>query len=224
MDRAYLIEKARRARGLTQVQLAARAGTSQATLSAYERGLKSPSLKVASRILAATGHELTLRTYVDWTEHQAPGIDDFSVPDRLWAVAPPMCFATITMMPDLIGGSGKDEWNLLDRADRIGAYEQLIRCGLPHQMIRWIDGGLLVDVWGELDLPDPVRTAWEPAIRAATEAPRDDALRFMGGTPWIAASARIGSTNRLPPPPAASPPRPSAPPRRSRFDPRPPPT
>jgi transcriptional regulator with XRE-family HTH domain len=35
MDRAYLIEKARRARGLTQVQLAARAGTSQATLSAY---------------------------------------------------------------------------------------------------------------------------------------------------------------------------------------------
>jgi transcriptional regulator with XRE-family HTH domain len=56
MDRAYLLERARRARGLTQAQLAARAGTSQATLSAYERGLKSPSLKVAARIIAATGH------------------------------------------------------------------------------------------------------------------------------------------------------------------------
>jgi hypothetical protein len=84
-------------------------------------------------------------------------------------------------------------------------------------MIRWVDGGLLIDVWGELELPDPVRTAWEPAIRAATEARRDDALRFMDGTPWIAASARIGSTAGLPSPP------PPPPPRRSRFDPRPPP-
>lgn len=39
--------------------MAAMSGTSQATLSAYERGLKSPSLKVASRILAAMDHELT---------------------------------------------------------------------------------------------------------------------------------------------------------------------
>lgn len=44
MDRAYLIEVARRASGLTQAELAARSGTSQATLSAYERGLKSPTL------------------------------------------------------------------------------------------------------------------------------------------------------------------------------------
>lgn len=217
MDRAYLIERARRARGLTQVELAARAGTSQATLSAYERGLKSPTLKVTNRILAAAGHELALRTYVDWVEHRASGMDDFSVPDKLWSVAPPMCFATITMMPDLIDNSGKSEWNLLDRADRIGAYEQLIRYGLPHQMIRWIDGGLLVDTWAELKLPDPVRVAWEPAIRAATVVFRDDALRFMGGESWVAASARIGTTKRLPSPPP--PPRP----RRSRFDPRPPP-
>ena len=46
MDRAYLIEVARRASGLTQAELAARSGTSQATMSAYERGLKSPTLKV----------------------------------------------------------------------------------------------------------------------------------------------------------------------------------
>lgn len=47
MDRSYLIEWARRSRGMTQIELAEKAGTSQATLSAYERGLKSPSLKVA---------------------------------------------------------------------------------------------------------------------------------------------------------------------------------
>ncbi|TCI98638.1 XRE family transcriptional regulator [Aeromicrobium sp. IC_218] len=47
MDPACLLEIARRHRGLKQAELAAKAGTLQAALSAYERGLKSPSLKVA---------------------------------------------------------------------------------------------------------------------------------------------------------------------------------
>lgn len=83
MDRAYLLERARRARGLTQAQLAAKAGTSQATLSAYERGLKSPSLKVAARIIAATGHDLNLRVHIDWVEHHPPGIVPFWAPSML---------------------------------------------------------------------------------------------------------------------------------------------
>ena len=57
MDRAYLIEVARRASGLTQTELAARSGTSQATISSYERGLKSPTIKVAGRILEAAGYD-----------------------------------------------------------------------------------------------------------------------------------------------------------------------
>ena len=61
MDRAYLIEVARRASRLTQAELATRSGTSQATMSAYERGLKSPTLKVAARILEAAGYDLALR-------------------------------------------------------------------------------------------------------------------------------------------------------------------
>ena len=46
-------------------------------------------------------------------------------------------------------------------------------------MIRWIDGGLLVDLWGDLDLPDPVREAWEPAIRVATLPLTVDGLNFF---------------------------------------------
>jgi transcriptional regulator with XRE-family HTH domain len=49
MDRSFLLGSARRASGLTQVELAAISGTSQATLSQYQRGLKSPSSKVAFR-------------------------------------------------------------------------------------------------------------------------------------------------------------------------------
>lgn len=215
MDRSFLLERARRARGLTQARLAALSGTSQATLSAYERGLKSPSLKVASRILAAMDQELTLRTRVDWVEHHPKGIVAFWAPSMLWAVEPPMCFATIKM-PDLICHTEQMDSNLRDRDERRGAYEQLIRRGLPQQMIRWIDGGLLVDLWDELDLPDPVRQAWEPAIRFAMLPLEVDGLRFFfTENPEVARSARVQGYEPLPPPP------PPPPPRRSRFDPRP---
>lgn len=45
--------------GLTQTQLAERSGTSQATLSAYERGGKTPSADTLARVLAAAGVRLT---------------------------------------------------------------------------------------------------------------------------------------------------------------------
>jgi len=120
MDHSFLLERGRRARGLTQAQLAVLAGTSQATLSAYERGLKSPSLKVASRILAAIDHELTLRTQVDWVEHHPKGIVKFWAPSMLWAVEPPTCFATLRI-PDLIRDTEMRTWSMRDRQERRAA-------------------------------------------------------------------------------------------------------
>jgi DNA-binding XRE family transcriptional regulator len=206
MDRSYLLERARRARGLTQARLASLSGTSQATLSAYERGLKSPSLNVASRVLAATDHELTLRTQVDWVEHHPKGIVRFWAPSMLWSVGPPTCFATLHI-PDAIRDTGMRTWNMRQRGERRGVYEQLLRRGLPQQMIRWIDGGLLVDLWNELDLPDAVRDAWEPAIRLATMPLDVDGLRFIREDPFAAPTARIRRYETLPPPPPPPPPR-----------------
>ena len=183
-------------------------------LSAYERGLKSPSLKVVSRILAATDHELILRTQVDWVEHHPKGIVAFWAPSMLWAVEPPACFATLHI-PDEIRNTGMRTWNMRDREERRGVYEQLIRRGLPQQMIRWIDGGLLVDLWDELDLPNPVRDAWEPAIRLATMPLDVDGQRsILREDPFVAPTAHIRRYETLSPPPPP-------PPRRSRFDPRP---
>lgn len=59
MDPARTLREARIGAGLTQAELAARAGTSQATLSAYERGRKEPSLATLDRLLRATGQRLT---------------------------------------------------------------------------------------------------------------------------------------------------------------------
>lgn len=58
MSPGTLIRQARTDAGLSQHELATRAGTSQATLSAYERDRKDPSAATLFRILAATGAQL----------------------------------------------------------------------------------------------------------------------------------------------------------------------
>lgn len=57
----YLIHTARQRAGLTQKELAAQAATSQAAISAYESGRRSPSVETLARILEAAGFELRMR-------------------------------------------------------------------------------------------------------------------------------------------------------------------
>jgi transcriptional regulator with XRE-family HTH domain len=60
MDAGSAIRAARRRSGLSQQELAARAGTSQATLSAYENGRKQPTFETFARLLAATASRLVV--------------------------------------------------------------------------------------------------------------------------------------------------------------------
>jgi transcriptional regulator with XRE-family HTH domain len=57
MDAAVTIRRARSSAGLTLRGLAALAGTSDATLSAYETGHKTPRVDTMQRILRAAGFE-----------------------------------------------------------------------------------------------------------------------------------------------------------------------
>jgi transcriptional regulator with XRE-family HTH domain len=58
MDAALLIRTARGRSKLTLRALAERAGTSHATLSAYEKGRVDPTTAILSRIIAAAGQSL----------------------------------------------------------------------------------------------------------------------------------------------------------------------
>lgn len=61
MDAGFQILVARRSAGLSQHELAGRAGTSQATISAYESGRKQPSVATLARLLAASGRRLAVK-------------------------------------------------------------------------------------------------------------------------------------------------------------------
>jgi len=60
MTTSSLIERARRSAGLTQAELAARAGTSQAAVARYERGTDLPTIPTLERLLRGCGQELRL--------------------------------------------------------------------------------------------------------------------------------------------------------------------
>jgi transcriptional regulator with XRE-family HTH domain len=57
-----LLRRAREDQGLSQARLAVRAGTSQAYISAVERGRVSARMEQADRLLRCLGHELHLST------------------------------------------------------------------------------------------------------------------------------------------------------------------
>jgi transcriptional regulator with XRE-family HTH domain len=59
IDAAALVREARSRQGISQAQLALRAGTSQHAVSLIERGLRQPSLATLERILLVTGHRLS---------------------------------------------------------------------------------------------------------------------------------------------------------------------
>ncbi len=58
---AELLRRARLAAGMTQVQLASRAGVTQSVISAYESSRREPALSTLQRLLEATGHRLPLQ-------------------------------------------------------------------------------------------------------------------------------------------------------------------
>lgn len=58
MTAGALLREARARHGLTQAQLATRAGTSQAAISRIERGVVSPSMATLERLVGLVGEEL----------------------------------------------------------------------------------------------------------------------------------------------------------------------
>jgi transcriptional regulator with XRE-family HTH domain len=60
MEPSGLIRESRRHAGLTQAELGARLGRSQASIAALERRNSNPRVETLERVLRATGHRLEL--------------------------------------------------------------------------------------------------------------------------------------------------------------------
>lgn len=166
---ALLIE-VRRAAGLSQQELARRAGTSRTALSAYEHGAKSPTLATARRLLAAAGFELAPVPRIEFVDRATRRGRPMKVPTRLPRLALEQAFATVRLPLHLNWSAPGRVFRLADRSARARVYEIVLREGTPHDVLSYIDGVLLVDLWNELVLPRQIRAAWAPLIEAGAGA------------------------------------------------------
>ena len=92
-----IVKEARQRAGLTQRELARRAGTSQAAIGRIERGRQSPSLETVQRLLRACGLELRLQT-APFDDHLEALIDatlSMTPEERLGSVEEVSRFATL---------------------------------------------------------------------------------------------------------------------------------
>jgi uncharacterized protein len=86
-----LLRSVRRRRGLTQAEVAARAGTSQPVVSAYEHDRRDPTVGTLRKLVAAGGAQLRLETRplpdlppaVDAEEHARRLLDVLSLADAI---------------------------------------------------------------------------------------------------------------------------------------------
>jgi transcriptional regulator with XRE-family HTH domain len=165
---AELLERVRQEAGLSQEELATRAGTSRTTLSAYERGRKSPTLATVSRLLETAGYELTAEPHVTFTEHPLRRGRPIFVADRLWRLPFDEAFADVTLPLSINWSRPGHVFRLSDRRQRARCYETVLREGMPAEILRFVDGALLVDAWPDLAIPREVRQAWQSVIDEAT--------------------------------------------------------
>ena len=69
------------------------------------------------------------------------------------------------VLPPHIRWSGRADYDLSDRRDRISAYEQVLTEGTAADVRYFIDVSQLVDLWDELVLSPHVRAAWAAWLR-----------------------------------------------------------
>lgn len=164
MEPGALLERARLSAGLSTQDLADRAGTSRPTVSAYEHGHKSPTLRTAQRLLEVAGYALDVTPLVGFAERTTRRGRPFTVPDRLARLPVEEALATVDVPPHLEWSGGRRQVDLADRHQRARFYEVVLREGTEADLRRYVDGALLVDLWDDLTLPADIRAGWAPLV------------------------------------------------------------
>jgi len=92
------------------------------------------------------------------------------VPDRLPRLDMAHALATVELPLHLNWSAPGRVFDLRSRADRARVYEIVLQEGRPADILTYIDGALLVDLWDDLVLPRAVRSGWAPVVSPSNKA------------------------------------------------------
>lgn len=164
MARGNVIRQARDEAGLSQAALAQISRTSRPTLSAYEHDRKSPTLVTAARIVAAAGYDLAITPRIEFRHVAVDRGRPVQVPTALPRLPLHRALATVELPLRLNWSDRARRYDLRDRRQRARVYEIVLREGRPDDVLTYVDGALLADLWDELVLPRPIRAAWDAEV------------------------------------------------------------
>lgn len=162
---AETLFEARMAAGLTQAELSTRSGIARPNIAAFEAGRRDPRWDTAIRTLEAAGAVVEVVEPITWT--WTAGRRPYAVPSRLWRLDLRDSFRVLTPGLHLWWSGPALRLDLANRADRIRAYELILREGAPEDIGATVDGALLIDAWPDLVLPTELRQAWQPVLDRA---------------------------------------------------------
>jgi hypothetical protein len=140
------------------------------TLSAYEHGRKSPTVATFARLLSGAGWELAAQPNVSFTQQPSARGRPTWVPDRLPRLDVARALAVVELPLHLNWSAPGRAFDLRSRADRARVYEVVLQEGRPSDILAYVDGALLVDLWDDLVLPRAVRSAWAPLVSPSGKA------------------------------------------------------
>lgn len=160
-----LIRRARDAANLSQAELAQLAHTSRTALSSYEHGQKSPTMTTAQRIIEAAGFKLAIEPRIRFTLHTTTRGRPFHLPDQLPRLPASAALAKVQLPLHLNWSDRGRVFDLSERRQRARVYAIVLREGTPADLLKYVDGVLLADLWQDLILPREIREAWTPLVR-----------------------------------------------------------
>jgi len=123
-----------------------------------------------ARLLSEAGWELAAEPRMSFTEQPSARGKPIWVPGRLPRLDVTRALATVELPLHLNWSAPGRVFDLRSRADRSRVYEVVLQEGRPADILAYIDGALLVDLWDDLVLPRAVRSAWAPLISAPGKA------------------------------------------------------
>ncbi|MGD9752561.1 MAG: helix-turn-helix domain-containing protein [Acidimicrobiia bacterium] len=165
MEYGVTLQRARAASMRTQAVVAERSGVARPNIAAFEAGRREPRWGTAVRVLEAAGARVVIEDPVAWS--WTSGRRPYAVPSRLWRLSVRQAVRVLTPGLELWWSGPARSFDLADRADRLRAYEVVLREGTPEAIEAVVDGALLIDGWADLVLPAELRRAWQPLIDAA---------------------------------------------------------
>jgi transcriptional regulator with XRE-family HTH domain len=172
-----LVQQLRTQAGMSSGELAKRSRTTAAAIERIEGGGGVSRLDTLERVAGALGTKLVISMldrqaspsaaadpHVSFAEVKRRRGRPMFVPDRLWRLSIEDALVTVELPLALNWSQPGTRFQLHDRTERARCYEIVLREGMPADIVQFVDGALLIDLWDELVLPSDLRAAWQLTI------------------------------------------------------------